>query len=360
MSTNKDESSIPDEEWERFLREAEAGSPGAPEEPSARARMVAERLRDTPDGPQGWRAHQPPRQRRFKTRQVLALLLAVAGLVVALTPGALSGWFGAGGTDDRPLAAESARPSGAPAGGGAEQPTRDEPFKGSPAAQWADGADGIHVPEARATGWMDKAAVADALDKSRDFVVASNLDPAVLRGKRPDAAIGLVNPRQADVKPLLTTALTEPTRDNDPLLLFTRYRTDEVELVGEAVKTRGRLSYEEGEYGALEVTADVTFVYPFARVEGGSDEVTRTIVRRELVLSWDDPSKVRTERGTFSFSSYKVHTTNGGCDVIGFLSPTFAEDHERGGGDEGLDPYDRSEGLEGTGRGGECGTASRS
>ncbi|MBC9712662.1 hypothetical protein H9Y04_08750 [Streptomyces sp. TRM66268-LWL] len=360
MGTNKGESSIPDEEWERFLREAEAGSPGAPEEPSARARMVADRLRDAPGSPEAWRAHRPPRQRRFKAWQVAALLLSVAALIVALTPGALSGnWFG-GGDEERPLAAESARPGAAPADRAGERPTPDEPFKGSPAARWADGADGIHVPAARATGWMDEAQVADALKKSRDFLTASNLDPAVLRGDRPEAAIALVSPDQPDVQPLLTTSFAKPTPDNDPLLLFTRYHTDEVELVGGTVKTRGRLSYEEGKYGALEVTADVTFVYPFVRAEDGSDEVTRTIVRRELVLSWDDPSKVRTKPGTFSFVSYKMHTTNGGCDVFGFLSPAFTEDHTTADGDEEIDPYDRSEGLTGTGRNGECESASRS
>ncbi|MFG2354246.1 hypothetical protein [Streptomyces sp. NPDC048521] len=46
------EESIPDEEWERFLREAQAGTEGAPEEPSARARMVAARLREEADRPE--------------------------------------------------------------------------------------------------------------------------------------------------------------------------------------------------------------------------------------------------------------------------------------------------------------------
>ncbi len=275
---------------------------------------------------------------------------------MALTPGALSGLFGSDG-DDRPLAAESARPSGAPADADAEQPTLDAPFKGSPAAQWADGAAGIHVPEARATGWMDQKKVQKALADSRDFLVATNLDPAALRGERPDAAISLVSPHQPDIKPLLTSAFTEPTEENDPLVLFTRYRADEVALVGDVVKTRGRLSFEEGKYGALEVTADVTFVYPFVRAEGGDDEITRTIVRREVVFSWDDPSKVKTEPDTFSFVSYKVLTTNGGCDAIGFLSPVFDEDAGTGAGGETVDPYDRSAGVD---EGGECGTASRS
>lgn len=37
-SVGKGGESIPEEEWERFLREAEAGTRGAPKEPSARAR----------------------------------------------------------------------------------------------------------------------------------------------------------------------------------------------------------------------------------------------------------------------------------------------------------------------------------
>ncbi|MFJ3825651.1 hypothetical protein [Streptomyces nodosus] len=36
----------------RFLREAEAGAGGAPEEPSARARMVARRLREESGPPE--------------------------------------------------------------------------------------------------------------------------------------------------------------------------------------------------------------------------------------------------------------------------------------------------------------------
>ncbi|NEE47009.1 hypothetical protein G3M55_20640, partial [Streptomyces sp. SID8455] len=88
--------SIPDEEWERFLREAEAGSAGAPQEPSARARMVTRRLREQPGPPEGWRTYRPARRRRGKGWYVLGLAAAVALLVVALVPGLLVGWFGGG------------------------------------------------------------------------------------------------------------------------------------------------------------------------------------------------------------------------------------------------------------------------
>ncbi|MEH1097107.1 hypothetical protein [Micromonospora sp. CPCC 205739] len=47
------------------------------------------------------------------------------------------------------------------------------------------------------------------------------------------------------------------------------------------------------------MTADVTFVYPVTPAgDGGRDaEVVRTIVRREVVMSWDDPAKVIAEPG---------------------------------------------------------------
>ncbi len=198
----------------------------------------------------------------------------------------------------RRCAAETARPAQAPPAEAAQRPTVDEPFRGSPAASWASGAAGITVPKAGAVGWMSAAEVERALARSRDFLVASGLDRRVLRGERPKKAIALINPHQKDVQNLLKTAFHTPSEKNDPLLLFSRFQPSRTHLVGDIVKTRGRLTYREGERGALEVTADVTFVYPVTRAEaGGDDEIVRTIVRRVLVLSWDDPDKVITEPG---------------------------------------------------------------
>ncbi|MEV0523948.1 hypothetical protein AB0I66_11015 [Streptomyces sp. NPDC050439] len=357
--------SISDEEWARFLRDAEAGTGSAPEEPSARARMVARRLREEP-GPEGWRTHQPPRRRRGKGWYVVGLVAVALVLAVAVAPGSLTGWFGGGGGDDAPpAAAESARPSTAPATeAAAEQPTLDEPFRGSPAARWHDGATGIHLPDARATGWMSREQVAQTLERSRDFLVASSLDRGVLRGARPAKAIALINPHQADTKEFLSVAFSAPSKENDPLLMFSRFEKSKVRLVGDVVKTRGRITFEEGKRGAVEVTADVTYVYPVVSAEAGSEEVVRTIVRRETVMSWDDPAKVITKKGTFSFVSYKVDTTNGGCDTYtGYLTPEFGADRVAPDAHEGpeVDPYDRSESMAARMRDrSECGTASRS
>ncbi|WP_247746931.1 hypothetical protein [Streptomyces oryzae] len=332
--------------------------------------MVARRLREEPDRPTGWRTYQlgsGPREKQRRTgrrgRKIWfgAGLLAVLGLVaVGLDPAGVVGWFpGGDGT-------HSGRQEGgtAPSTIVAQQPTLEEPFKGSPAQGWGDGLAGIRFPTARATGWMSKAQVDQALDRTRDFLSASSLDAGVLRGKRPDKAIALINPRQQDVQQLLRTAFRDPSRKNNPLLLFSRFDPAKVKLAGDVVKTRGRVTYKAGERGALQVTADVTYVYPVTAAEEGSDQVARTIVRRETVMSWDDPAKVRTQPGTFSVVSYKLDTTNGGCDRFnGYLNPKFGpgQPADTGNGPE-VDPYDRSRPMdermrEAEGQG--CGRASR-
>ncbi|MFM9368461.1 hypothetical protein [Streptomyces sp. Da 82-17] len=362
--TEPDGSSRSDEEWERFLRESVAGAADAPKEPSARAREVARRLRAEPDRPpEGWRSYTParPKRRTRKGWYAAGLLVAPVLLVVALAPGWTVDLFA--GADSSPSAPETARPTQAPRAEAAQRPTLQEPFRGSPAARWADGAAGITVPKAEALGWMSEAEVGQALARSRDFLVASNLDRGVLRGDRPERALARINPHQKDVQNLLDTAFRDPGEKNDPLLLFSRFQPSRTRLVGDVVKTRGRLTYREGERGALQVTADVTFVYPATPAHaGGDDEIVRTIVRRELVLSWDDPDKVITEPGTFSIVSYKYDMTNGGCGgPTGYFDPPFGTDRRADEPGPEIDPYDRSTPVaEGEPAGDECRRATRS
>lgn len=368
----QDGSSVSEEEWERFLRESVTGAAEAPVEPSARAREVERRLRDRSGQPEGWRTYSPARPRRRTGWYVTGLMAVLALLVVALFPQQVVGWFGGddGGQDGVPLTAESESPREAPGAERDLRPTLVEPFRGSPAARWADGAAGITVPPARATGWMDTAQVELALRQSRDFLVAAGLDSHVLRGERPAKAIALLNPHQKDVQEYLRTALssTAPTGRTDPLLLFSRFQPEQSRLVGDVVKARGRLTYREGKQGAVEVTADVTFVYPVTPAGGdGQDaEVVRTIVRRQVVMSWDDPAEVITEPGTMSLVSYALDMTNGGCSApTGYFVPPFGTaDEQHAGEARQVDPYDRSKPIDTsngtTAAGNSCATATRS
>ncbi|MEU6843505.1 hypothetical protein ABZ930_16685 [Streptomyces sp. NPDC046716] len=334
-------SSVSDEEWERFQRESAEGVPDAPKEPSARARMVTRRLREEPGPPAGWREHRPPRRR--KHWYVIGLLAALALVVVAVVrPGPVSGWFG--GEDD-PTAPTRATPA--------------EPFRGSPAATWADGAAGLDLPEAAATGGMSRTQVARALERTRDFFVAANLAPDVLRGAHPAKAIAYIDPRQDDMRTFLAKAFTDPGAKNDPTLLFSRFDPDKARLVGDVVKVRGTMTYEAAEGGGLEVHTDVTFVYPVTSADGNGQDVTRTIVRRDVTVAWERPARGSGPE-TFSLRSFFEYATNAGCDTnTGYLDPDF-EAHSAGGG-ESVDPYDRSEPLDGSeGGDGTCDTATRS
>ncbi|MGW0363964.1 hypothetical protein [Streptomyces sp. NPDC002990] len=361
--TGSDGSSRSDEEWERFLRESVAGTADSPKEPSARSREVAKRLRAEPGrSAEGWRSYTPARPKRRTGWYGAGLLASLVLLVaVAFAPGRIVDLFA--GADSQPPTAETARPTRIHPAEAAQRPTSDEPFRGSPAADWASGAAGITVPKAEAVGWMSAAEVEQALTRSRDFLVASGLDRGVLRGEYPEKAIALVNPHQKDVQDLLKTAFRTPDEKNDPLLLFSRFQPSRTHLVGDVVKTRGGLTYREGEHGALQITADVTFVYPVTRAEvGGDDEIVRTIVRRELVLSWDDPDKVITEPGTFSIVSYKYDMTNGGCGApTGYLTPPFGTDRRADAAGPEVDPYDRTAPVgRGESPGDKCGKATRS
>ncbi|MEU6540545.1 hypothetical protein [Streptomyces sp. NPDC047000] len=358
----QDGSSVPDEVWAEFLRTSADGTADAPKEPSARAREVTARIRAVPEKQTPWRAPTSSliEPRRKKGWYVVGLAAALALLFVAVDPGDVI-WSHGGDRTGAPLAQETERPEQAPATEPGGQATLAEPFRGSPAARWASGTAGITVPAAEATGWMTKAEVQRGLTRTRDFLAAAGLDPAVLRGGRPEKAIALMNPHQKDVSTFVSTALRTPGEDHDPLMLFSRFDPAQARLVGDEVRTRGRLTYREGERGALEVTADVTYVYPVAPA-GGGDKVVRVIVRRETVVSWDDPSKVVTEKGTFSLLSYKLDMTNGGCgEPTGYFRPEFGGGSPDAATDgRTVDPYDRTAPLgDGDGDRG-CGTATRS
>ncbi|MFE3126318.1 hypothetical protein ACFXHD_23180, partial [Streptomyces hydrogenans] len=83
--------------------------------------------------------------------------------------------------------------------------------------------------------------------------------------------------------------------------------------------------------------------------DGVDAEVVRTIVRRQIVMNWDDPEKVITKPGTMSLVSYALDLTNGGCDApTGYFVPPFgaAADDRSTDPSRRVDPYDRTEPLD--------------
>ncbi|GAA5215128.1 hypothetical protein [Streptomyces thinghirensis] len=387
-------SSLSDEQLAAFLREAaEGGGTSAPKEPSARARMVARRLREEdeagqrahpgggrggrkgkaqgppPATPPGWRtgpaSHEGrgggSRRRRWGVGAGVVALVALA--VVAVRPSlVLDRLPGGDGGSEQALAAETARPTGAPGEPARSgRATREHPFRGSPAERWAEGADAIEIPEVKALAGMSEEDVAFALRRTKELLVAANLDPGVLRGERPDKALAVLDPKQPELLPKLRRSLRAPDEEHDPLKLFTRFDPEETRLVGDVVKVRGRMTLAAGKPGVVKVNADYTFVYPLVRAEGGDGEVARTIVRRVLTLTLNDPARWDVTEGKLLLEKYFTEHGNTACDVHdGYLHPGFADDGPSGERPTGplTDPYDRSQPLTGS-ESEDCGRVTR-
>lgn len=280
------------------------------------------------------------RSRRVAVNTVCALLAAEAA-TVALRPSLLTDrlpdgltFFGTQAVGTLPLPAGSER-----------GPSPAAPFRGSPALRWADGAAGIVLPEARATGGLSKARVEGALRDTRDFLIAANLDPATLRGERPQAALDLIDPADRTLLDRLETSLAKPSEKHDPLMMFSRFDPAEVVPAGPVVRTRGRTTFEAGERpGSVEIHADYTFVLPVTRARVDADQVARTIVRRVLTVEVSDPATYEVTPGKIWIAEYRAHIYNSSCTVFdGYLHPSFPGDApESDASGPSQDPYDRS------------------
>ncbi|MFF3584122.1 hypothetical protein [Streptomyces mirabilis] len=382
--------SVPDDVWERFARDTERDiRSSAPKEPSARARMVTERLRQKDAKgaqPEGWRtgpAWQEMDGRASRRRRLWAILgvpVAIAVALVAVKPSLLPGDpFGtssgtpSGGASAAALPAETAPPTAAPSSASPDTPTLDRPFAGSPAERWADGAAAIVVPKAKPVGTFTSAQVAAALKQAKTLLVGANLAPGTLRGERPESALAVLDPKQPRMLDDVNGWLRAPGKKHDPLMLFSRFDPAEVRPAGDVVKVRGRMTFKAGAHASVAIHMDYTFVYPLIQADqaskatgatetsGASTEVARTIVRRVLDLELLDPRKYQATPGKLAITRYDQDLANTACDVYdGFLHPQFDSAAPTGAPPTGptTDPYDRSRDIAHSGTE-SCGTVSR-
>lgn len=237
-------------------------------EPSARERLH-----------RGKRPHR--RQRRWFGMRLRALRLLL-GASIVLTVLAGASFVGAEhaamppgrtGVDTAVLQ----RVSLAPPPGWAPDALTADPFAGSPAAGWRHGAAGITIVAGHATAHFDPTRIGQALDLVREFVVATQLDPAVLRGGRPWAALPLLRREQREQ---LGAALVAP-RDDDsgaPTGWLTRFDPAEVRLSELPARVAGTFTVSEHARDDLVVVADVVFVYVVTPV--GASTWTRVVVHR--------------------------------------------------------------------------------
>ncbi|GAA2745155.1 hypothetical protein [Kitasatospora cinereorecta] len=423
-----------DDPFEGLVLDDEFVRSASVKEASGRARMLTEKWKkNPPQEPEPWRPVTEIRRSRFGRRArrldawgnpvrrrrgargwqaPLFVVLAVAVTLAALNVDRLRDWYhtrtaasGSAAAAQAPVptvAPETARPSGAPTAAAADEPTVDHPWAGSPAEGWPVGAAGFALPEAQAIGVFSADQVAAQLQLVKDYLTAANLDPAVIAGGRPDAALGLMERQQQD---RATAALGQPSEEHDPTTWFSRFDPREAIQVGDAVRVQGFMTLEgDGDKGVL-VHTDYTYVYPVrpgpeaakravsphpshspapgASGSGGSGgsggdtkpvgwvqpvadvagstATTRTIVRRVETFRFYDPARYRVDPKKIFISDGRSTIGNSACDVYdGYYHPQFRQFALPGAPEPSgptTDPYDHSKDLPQDD--GDCGSVSR-
>jgi hypothetical protein len=283
----------PMDEFDREWRELTEGRAGEPLflEPSAaeRARAGGVEVKQAPAPPEGT---LPRRSRRSRWRRadggrrfgylfaVAILLLAgsIASLRVAhpyrvadgLSTGAA--WPTAG----------SSRPAAFSPANLLTNPTAD-PFLGTRADGWADGAAGIVAPAAKPAGRFTAAQVAAAYATTRKLLIAAGLDRQTLLGGSPAAFARLLTAAQ---RATFLTSLPKHGLAKDGSALSTRswvvsFAPGTTALVGTVIKVHGTMSaHAVTESGKPVLTVEVSYLFVYA-VEPPNDPVdwTRVAVR---------------------------------------------------------------------------------
>lgn len=365
-------------------------------EASGRARMLSARWkRKPPPEPEAWRPvteirrsrfgrkarkldpwGRPVRRRKLNWQAPLFIVLAVAVTLAGLNVDRLRNWYQGSSQDTASAhvtqAPETAAPTAAPPTTAPKDPTVDHPWAGSPAETWPAGSDAIQLPEAKAIGAFDRDEVAAQLKLVKDYLVTSSLDPTVISGGDPSAALDLLGGKQRSV---VEENLQHPSHDHSATSWFTRFDPRTAILVGTTVKVQGHMSFEDDGDNGVMVHADYTFVYALrpgpdaykAQSPSGSANpvswtaipmdspkgdtaVTRTIVRRAIDFRFYDPAKYQVKTGKIYWLNEKGDGGNTGCDQSdGFFHPYFPFGAHDGPtpspGATTVDPYDRSKPL---------------
>jgi hypothetical protein len=204
-----------------------------------------------------------------------------------------------------------------------------DPFAGTPADHWPNGAAGIVIPAAGPHGPFTASEVAAAYASTRKLLIAANLDPATLRGGAPTAFEGLLQKQQRQdfIAGLDKTGLDKQgnylgTRD-----MVASFAPGTTTLIGTVIKVYGSMRAQSAaDQGrtVLRIVVDYRLVYPveppgkpadWARVVG---ELSGYVEFND----WQDPGGA-----LLPWTMTSLSVDNDRCDVHdGYIHPEYATD----------------------------------
>jgi hypothetical protein len=170
------------------------------------------------------------------------------------------------------------------------------PFSGTPAATWADGAAGITVPVARAQGRYSAAQVRPALETTRKMLIAGNLDWPTLRGGKPTAYADLLTKQQRTtfLAGLRTRALNKDGTQKNTRTWVTSFAPGSTQFVTTVIKVHGTMSARAAsESGTPVLRVRFDYLFVFAVEPPGDPADWMRIVQQHYgtvdFAAWGDP-----------------------------------------------------------------------
>jgi len=202
-----------------------------------------------------------------------------------------------------------------------------DPFSGTPADHWADGAAGITVPAARAHGPYTAAQVRSAYQTTRTLLIAGNLDWPTLRGGAPKAFEALLVPpeRKDFLAGLHTTAVGKDGSEKNTRGWITTFAPGSTTFVTTIVKVRGRMGAGIATVPGgkvLRITVDYLFVY-VVEPPGDPADWMRVV---QQVTGTVDFARWETQGSSFEpWYSASGSTAGARCDTHdGYIHPDFS------------------------------------
>lgn len=210
-----------------------------------------------------------------------------------------------------------------------------DPFAGSPAAEYPDGAAGLVMPKAKALGGLSKKDVAKGLERTRALLAAALLDRRTILGGEPAAFAALLDPGQRD----RFHAELGGKRYNSRYMVNS-FAPGSAELASEVIKVQGAAvlgTFHEGLRQGVEI--DVNYLAVYAVRRPGSPSTTMRLVTHLTGEVQLDREAGRPDL----FVSWGVSPTPASCDTDdGFIHPVYRDDPPGSVAPTGpaTDPYD--------------------
>jgi hypothetical protein len=200
-----------------------------------------------------------------------------------------------------------------------------QPFAGTPAFDWPDGADGISLPVATPVGPHSAPQVAAATTVVKKALIAAHLDNRMLINHDPSAYLALLAPNARDREQAALSGAAIAGDGGEATMIATGFT-----LLPIPVKVDGAMTVDTDLDGALVVHANYVFAFPFAPAESASITQSGQIVAvqhvREDFTVVTSADYAPADQGLWPTRSQSYYESMAcGPSRQGFLAPAYSQ-----------------------------------